>query len=75
METKNHDLNAKAEMNRWFCRNMEIDNILCCFVDRIDVLRMVWQAPQDKVLFFAEGRMRTKVLRKLTACDVEYRTH
>jgi molybdopterin/thiamine biosynthesis adenylyltransferase len=58
-----------------FRRSMEIGNIVFCCVDRIDVRRMIWQATQDKVSFFADGRMSAEVLRILTACDVESRKH
>ena len=58
-----------------FRRSMEIGNIVFCCVDRIDVRRMIWQATQDKVSFFADGRMSAEVLRILTACDIESRKH
>jgi sulfur carrier protein ThiS adenylyltransferase len=58
-----------------FRRSMEIGNIVFCCVDRIDVRRMIWQATQDKVSFFADGRMSAEVLRILTACDTASRKH
>jgi len=58
-----------------FRKSMEIGNIVFCCVDRIDVRRMIWQATQDKVSFFADGRMSADVLRILTACDVQSREH
>ena len=58
-----------------FRKSMEIGNIVFCCVDRIDVRRMIWQATQDKVSFFADGRMSAEVLRILTACDVQSREH
>ena len=68
----NSQIHAVAER---FRRSMEIGNIVFCCVDRIDVRRMIWQATQDKVSFFADGRMSAEVLRILTACDVESRKH
>jgi sulfur carrier protein ThiS adenylyltransferase len=58
-----------------FRRSMEIGNTVFCCVDRIDVRRMIWQATQDKVSFFADGRMSAEVLRVLTVCDVQSREH
>ncbi len=71
-------INANSQIHavpERFRRSMEIGNIVFCCVDRIDVRRMIWQATQDKVSFFADGRMSAEVLRILTACDVESRTH
>jgi len=71
-------INANSQIHvvpERFRRSMEIGNIVFCCVDRIDVRRMIWQATQDKVSFFADGRMSAEVLRILTACDVESRKH
>jgi sulfur carrier protein ThiS adenylyltransferase len=68
----NSQIHAEPER---FRRSMEIGNVVFCCVDRIDVRRMIWQATQDKVSFFADGRMSAEVLRILTACDVESRKH
>jgi len=71
-------INANSQIHaapERFRRSMEIGNIAFCCVDRIDVRRMIWQATQDKVSFFADGRMSAEVLRILTACDVESRKH
>jgi len=68
----NNQIHAAPER---FRRSMEIGNIVFCCVDRIDVRRMIWQATQDKVSFFADGRMSADVLRILTACDVQSREH
>ena len=68
----NSQIHAVAER---FRRSMEIGNVVFCCVDRIDVRRMIWQATQDKVSFFADGRMSAEVLRILTACDVKSREH
>ena len=46
-----------------------------CSVDSIDVRRLIWAAAGDIVSFFADGRMSTEVVRVLTACDAESRSH
>ncbi len=58
-----------------FRRSMEIGNVAFCAVDRIQTRRLVWEAMQDKVSFFADGRMSAEVLRIITACDSESRKH
>jgi len=58
-----------------FRRSMEIGNVAFCAVDRIQTRRLVWEATQDKVSFFADGRMSAEVLRIITACDSESRKH
>ena len=58
-----------------FRRSMEIGNVVFCCVDRIDVRRLIWEAVKDKVSYFCDGRMSAEVLRVLTACDSESRTH
>lgn len=71
-------INANSQIHvapERFRRSMEIGNIVFCCVDRIDVRRMIWQATQDKVSFFADRRMSAEVLRILTACDIESRKH
>jgi len=71
-------INANSQIHaapERFRRSMEIGNVVFCCVDRIDVRRMIWQATQDKVSFFADGRMSAEVLRILTACDIESRKH
>ena len=71
-------INANSQIHavpERFRRSMEVGNIVFCCVDRIDVRRMIWQATQDKVSFFADGRMSAEVLRILTACDVQSRKH
>ena len=46
-----------------------------CFVDRIDVRRLIWESVKDKISFFTDGRMGAEVLRILSACDDESRKH
>jgi len=71
-------INAATEIHivpERFRRSMEIGNVVFCAVDRIDVRRLIWESVKDKVSFFADGRMSAEVLRILTACDAESRTH
>jgi len=58
-----------------FRRSMDIGNVVFCAVDRIYTRRLIWEATQDKVSFFVDGRMNAEVLRILTACDFESRKH
>ena len=58
-----------------FRRSMEIGNAVFCCVDRIDVRRLIWESVGHQVGFYCDGRMSAEVLRVLTACDVESRTH
>jgi hypothetical protein len=50
-------------------------NVLFCCVDRIDTRRLVWEEVEERVDFFADGRMTAEVLRVLTACDPASRDH
>ena len=70
----NHGLAVETLRHR-FRRSMEIGNVLFCCVDSIDTRRLIWQAVQDKVSFFADGRMSAEVLRVLVACDLASRQH
>lgn len=71
-------INTSAEIH-WdkqpFRRSMEIGNVVFCAVDRIQTRRLVWEATQDRISFFADGRMSAEVLRIITACDFESRKH
>ena len=58
-----------------FRRSMEVGNIVFCAVDSIDTRRLIWNAVQDRVEFFADGRMAAEVLRVLVACDAASREH
>ena len=44
-------------------------------MDAIDTRRLIWQAVQDRVEFWADGRMSAEVLRVLVACDAASRRH
>lgn len=71
-------LNAGIELTSVsdrFRRSLEVGNTVFCCVDRIDVRRLIWEAVRDQVGFYCDGRMSAEVLRVLTACDDESRSH
>lgn len=70
----NHSLEAHVTLDR-FRRSLPVGNIVFCCVDKIDVRRLIWEAVKDQVRFFSDGRMNAEVLRVITACDAESRTH
>ena len=58
-----------------FRRSMEIGNTVFVCVDKIDVRRLIWETVKDKADFFCDARMSAEVLRVLTVCDGQSRTH
>ena len=70
----NHGLAVEAVPRR-FQRSLDVGDVLFCCVDAIETRRLTWQAVQDRVRFFADGRMSAEVLRVLTACDATSRRH
>jgi sulfur carrier protein ThiS adenylyltransferase len=54
---------------------MEVGNAMFCCVDHIDVRRLIWQSAGCAAPFFTDGRMSAEVLRVLTACDSQSRSH
>jgi len=63
------------ELSERFRRTQDVGNAVFCCVDAIDTRRLIWQAVQDRVEFWADGRMSAEVLRVLTACDAVSRRH
>jgi tRNA A37 threonylcarbamoyladenosine dehydratase len=70
----NHGL-AVHEISGRFRRSSEVGNAVFCCVDAIDTRRLIWQAVQDRVEFWADGRMSAEVLRVLVACSAASRRH
>jgi sulfur carrier protein ThiS adenylyltransferase len=70
----NHHLEVH-EIKERFKRETIIGNILFCCVDKIDIRKLIWQAVNNKVNFFCDGRMSAEVLRILAACDSTSRKH
>ncbi|MCJ7722130.1 ThiF family adenylyltransferase [Candidatus Bathyarchaeota archaeon] len=58
-----------------FRRSMETGNVVFCAVDQIYTRRLIWESAKDRVTFFADGRMTAEVLRIISACDPDSRTH
>ena len=63
------------ELPHRFRRGMEVGNVLFCCVDSIETRRLIWEAVQHRVAFFADGRMNAEVVRVLTACCAASRDH
>ena len=70
----NSDLEIHAVNDR-FRRSMEIGEVLFVCVDKVETRRLIWEAVEDKVSFFTDGRMSAEVLRVLTACDSRSREY
>ena len=70
----NSELGLVAEPGR-FRRSMAVGNAVFACVDSIDTRRLIWQAVQDKVDFFVDGRMTAEVLRVIAAHDAASREH
>ncbi len=70
----NHGLEVQ-EVRQRFRRSLEIGNAVFCCVDSIATRRLIWQAVQHRVEFWADGRMSAEVLRILVACDGASRRH
>jgi sulfur carrier protein ThiS adenylyltransferase len=70
----NRNLEVRVVVDR-FKRSMDVGNAVFVCVDRIDTRRLIWEAVNNKVAFFADGRMAAEVLRVLTACDAASRKH
>lgn len=69
----NHQL-AVYEHQERFRRSMpDLGNVVFCAVDSIQTRRHIWEAVQDRVEFFADGRMSAEVVRVLVAADAESR--
>jgi len=70
----NSAVNIDAIPNR-FRRSLKIGNALFCCVDSIVTRRLIWDATNDLVAFFCDGRMTAEVVRILTASDEPSRRH
>jgi sulfur carrier protein ThiS adenylyltransferase len=58
-----------------FKRSTKIGDAVFDCVDSIDTRKLIWQAVNNKIRFYCDGRMSAEVLRVLTACDTESRKH
>ncbi len=70
----NHALAVETFVER-FRRSTTLGTAVFCCVDAIETRRFIWDAVQERVSFFADGRMTAEVLRVLVACDATSRSH
>ena len=70
----NHQLHVEVQKDR-FKRSMTVGNCVFVCVDSIETRKHLWQALEDKVNFFCDGRMSAEVLRVITACDSKSRDY
>ena len=70
----NHDLQVEVVLDR-FKRTTDVGNCVFVCVDSIVTRKHIWDALQDKVNFFCDGRMSAEVLRVITACDEKGREY
>ena len=70
----NHHLEVH-EVRARFRRSETIGNVLFNCVDSIETRRLIWEAVQDRVEFYTDGRMSAEVIRVLTAADGPSRSH
>ncbi|RKY10331.1 MAG: ThiF family adenylyltransferase [Planctomycetota bacterium] len=70
----NHQLHVEVQKER-FKRSMTVGNCVFVCVDSIETRKHLWQALEDKVNFFCDGRMSAEVLRVITACDSKSRNY
>lgn len=70
----NCDLRVEVLLDR-FKRTTPVGDCVFCCVDSIITRKHIWDALQNKVSFFCDGRMSAEVLRVITACDEKTRLH
>lgn len=70
----NHDLHVEILLDR-FKRSTSVGNCVFNCVDSIVTRKHIWEAIQDKVNFYTDGRMSAEVLRVITVCDEESRKY
>jgi len=70
----NNDLNVEVILER-FKRLTPVGNCVFACVDSIVTRKHIWDAIQDKVNFYCDGRMSAEVLRVITACDEKSRQY
>ena len=73
-----HQINHQLELyaiNDRFKRSMDVGNVIFCCIDKIETRKLIWDAVNQKVGFWIDGRMSAEVLRVITACDKHSRTY
>jgi len=71
----NSNVEIVAEPERFRRSRTQVGNVLFCCVDSIDTRKIIWDAVNELVKFFADGRMSAEVIRVLTAADQASRQH
>ena len=56
-----------VEPQRFRRSRTQVGNVLFCCVDSIDTRRLIWEAVNDRVRIYIDGRMNAEVIRVLTA--------
>jgi len=69
-----YGLQVEVVLDR-FKRTTDVGNCVFVCVDSIVTRKHIWEALQDKVNFYCDGRMSAEVLRVITACDQQGRQH
>jgi len=62
-----------VEPERFRRSKTQVGNVLFCCVDSIDTRKLIWEAVQDRVRFFVDGRMSAEVIRVLAVGSDEQR--
>jgi len=70
----NHGLQVR-DIRARFRRTESLGNVLFNCVDSIDTRRLIWDAVQSRVEFYADGRMSAETVRVLVAADGPSRAH
>ena len=72
----NHGVDIQTLPQR-FRRSLssQLGNVVFCCVDSIETRKLIWDAAQDQVRFWADGRMSAEVLRVLCVGDERSRAH
>jgi sulfur carrier protein ThiS adenylyltransferase len=68
LRRSNSVLNVE-EVQARYARSMTVHPVVFCCVDSIDTRRFIWNALQDDIDLFIDGRMAAEVMRVLTVHD------
>lgn len=70
----NPQIQVRVEVAR-FRRSLDMGDALFCCVDDMETRRRIWEAAQEQLQFFTDGRMSAEVARILTAVDSQSRKY
>ena len=71
----NSGVEIVVEPERFRRSRTQVGNVLFCCVDSIDTRKLIWEAVQDRVRLYVDGRMSAEVIRVLAVSDAEGRRH